>query len=278
MVPFVLTIASITLYVLSATLGVYAMVRKVDRVVLPSKAVFLAALVAQSVAIGINSVSTSGTLMSGPNIIMLAAWVLALVAFLLAAVGKRSHAFIAFAGPIAAVLIVASQVLGVLEAGASPSNEVYYEWPTLVLHVSLILLGTAAFAVSASASVMRVYQSELMKRRSDRLLRIGMPAVSTLSAVARRAAMVGMTLFSAGILIGLARFLALYAVMSAVDCEGSLLYLVPRMALSLVVWAIYAVYLVLSYIFPYVGSSKLRAGFSIAGLVLAIVLIVVSAG
>lgn len=278
MISFVLTVASITLYALSGALCAYAMAQKVDRVVVPAKVLLIVALVSQSASIGITSVTTSGTLVSGPNILMLASWVLALVTLLLATVGKRSHGFIAFASPLVAVLIVAAQVLGVLSAGAAPSNQVYYEWPTLVLHITLIFLAAAAFVVSASASVMQLYQQKLMRQHSERLLRISMPAVSTLSSVARRAALVGMTLFTAGILIGFARFLALYAAMAAVGCEGSLLYLMPRMVLSVVVWAVYALYLALSYFLPHMVSSKARALVSVAGLVLSIVLIVVSAG
>ena len=278
MVPFVLTVTSITLYAFAGALCAYAMVRKVDRVVAPAKIALMAAIIAQSISIGITSTTTSGTVVSGPNILMLASWVLALVTLLLATIGKRSHGFVAFASPLVAVLAVVSQVLTVVSAGAAPSNQVYYEWPTLVLHISLIFLAAAAFVVSASASIMPMYQQKLMRQHSERLLRISMPAISTLSMVARRSALVGLMLFTAGILIGFARFLALYATMAAVGCEGSLMYLVPRMALSVAVWATFSTYLVLAYFLPHVVSTKVRAWVSVAGLVLAVILIIVSAG
>lgn len=277
MVSFILMVASVTLYALSGALCAYAMIQKVDRVVAPAKVLLVVALVSQSVSIGLTSASTSGTLVAGPNILMLASWVLALVTLLLAA-GKRFHGFVAFASPLVAALIVASQVLRVVSQGADPSNQVYYEWPTLVLHISLFFLAAAAFVVGASASVMQLYQQKLMKQRSERLFRVSMPAVSTLSTVAKRSAVVGTTLFTAGMLIGFARFLALYTVMAAVGCEGSLLYLVPRMVLSVAVWAIYVAYLVLSYLLPCAVSSRVRAWISVAGLALTVVLIVVSAG
>ena len=209
---------------------------------------------------------------------MLAAWVLAVVACLLTAAGRRAHAYLAFAGPVIATLIVVSQVLGVLEAGASATNQVYNEWPMLLAHILLIFLASAGFAVSAFASLMLLYQQHLMRRKSKRLLDTNMPAVSTLALVARRAALAGAVLFLAGLLVGGTHFAALYSVMAAVGCEGSLMYLIPRIVLSLVVLALYVVYLVLSFLLPHVAGSRARAMLSVCGLALTIVLVVVSAG
>lgn len=278
MISFMLAVASVTLYVLSGALGAYAMARKVERAVAPSKVIFLIALLFHSFSIGIQSVSTSGTIMSGPNLLMLAAWALGVVMCVFMVAGKRAHAYVAFASPLIAALIIISQVLGMLAAGASPSNEAYYEWPTLALHIVFILFGTAAFAVSAAANIMQMYQKRLLKKKSERVFRVSMPAMSTLETVARRAAVVGLMFFIAGLLIGMGRFFALYAVMSAAGCEGSLMYLVPRMVLSTIVWVLFAAYLVLTYFFPHLASSKVRTALSIGAFVLSVVLLVVSAG
>lgn len=274
---FLLIILSITLYALAGGICLYATLRKKDHAIAPAKGVFLAAMLAQSASIGITSVSTSGTLVTGPNILMLASWVLAVITLIAAIVGKRMHGLLALSGPAAAILMAISQVLSLLSPNISLSNSVYHEWPLLVVHIMFIFLGASCFVISAAASCMQLYQQNLMRKKSRQLLSVRMPAINTVSNTAKRTALAGTVLFTLGLLIGLARLIALHALMVAIGCAGNLTYLVPRVTLSIVVWLVYVSYLVFSYLLPHVIGSKARAFVSVAGLVLAIALIVVSA-
>ena len=278
MAAFLLSLASVVLYVLAGAFGAYAAMREAERVVRFAKTTFAVAFLAQSAAIGVNSVATSGTIISGPNILMLSAWVLAVVSCVFVARGRASHAYLVFAGPVAAVMIVVSQALSLASPDSGLSNQVYYEWPMLLGHILLIFLASAACAVSAFASAMQLYQQRLMKSRSRQLLQTNMPAVSTLEVVARRSALAGTVLFLAGLLVGSAHFAALFSLMAAAGCAGDIMYLIPRIAYSLVVLCVYVVYLVLSFLLPYVAGTRLRCSLSIVGLALMIVLIAISAG
>ena len=271
-----LTVASATLYVLAACMCVCALLRKRDGLVVPSKIVFIVAVVAQSVCIGVDSVSTSGTLVTGPNILMLSSWVMVVATCFSFALSAHGYGFVALSGPLAAILMVTSHALDLFSAATT--NSVYYEWPTLVVHVALVFLSVACFAIGAASSLMQLYQQNLIKKRSERLLQVRMPSVNTAAVIARRFTLAGQILLTAALLIGFARLLALHAAMSTVGCEGDLGYLFPRMALSLSVWTVYCVHLVLSYLVPHAVSSKARAALSVVGLVLAVVLVVVSAG
>ena len=77
MTLFVFEILCILLYGAASALGAFGLRRGHRRAARAAKGVYLAAVAAHSAVIGMESVSTAGTLLSGPNIVMLASWVLA---------------------------------------------------------------------------------------------------------------------------------------------------------------------------------------------------------
>ena len=79
MTLFVFEILCILLYGAASALGAFGLRRGHRRAARAAKGVYLTAVAAHSAVIGMESVSTAGTLLSGPNIVMLASWVLAVV-------------------------------------------------------------------------------------------------------------------------------------------------------------------------------------------------------
>lgn len=277
MVAFYLEIICILLYGAASACAAYGTVRDRRLWARAGKGVFLGAVALHSAVIGIESTSTSGTLLSGPNIIMLASWVLAVVTAVGLVATRRGIGFAMIVGPVVAVLIVASQWLKILDP-VSADNMAFYEWPLLVPHIVLVFVACACFAVSAAASGLFLYQRRLMAARSAKVFSLDAPALDTLAKIARLAALAGLAVFVGAMLIGFTHMVALYAAMAHSQCAGDVAYLWPRIALSLLVSAVWSLYAVLSFLVPWAVSARTRAFLAIGGFAAMLVLIAVSAG
>ena len=222
--------------------------------------------------------STSGTILQGPNILMLASWVLALASLFVSVASRRPYGYLAIASATVSLFILFSQMILMASGYALYANSAYEQWPSLVVHILLFLVAMACFVISAAASAMQLYQRRLMKARSARLLSLSMPAIETLNRVAKRAALVGFPLFTLGMLIGFGRYAMYHGAMVALGCPAGFSYLWPRIGLSLAVWTVIAAFVALSYLVPHVASSKVRSVLSICGFLGALLLMFVTAG
>lgn len=277
MVVFYLEILCILLYGAASAAAAFGIMRGRRPAARAGKALYFCAVALHSAVIGIESTATDGTLLSGPNIVMLASWVLAVVCALGLAVTKRGIGFAAVAAPVAAVLIVVSQWMEILDP-VSADNLAFYQWPLLVPHIVLVFVACACFAVSAAASAMLLYQRRLMAARSAKVLSLETPALDTLANIARMTALVGLLVFTGAMLIGFTHMVALYAAMARTHCLGTIGYLWPRVALSLLVSAVWSAYAALSFLAPWAAGTRTRALISIVGFALMVALIAVSAG
>lgn len=278
MVAFLMAVASVTLYGCSAGLCAFRTIRKSDRFPVAARLLFLAAFLLHSASIGMESVSTSGTILQGPNILMLASWVLALVSLFVSVASRRPYGYLAIASATVSLFILFSQMILMASGYALYANSAYEQWPSLVVHILLFLVAMACFVISAAASAMQLYQRRLMKARSARLFSLSMPAIETLNRVAKRAALVGFPLFTLGMLIGFGRYAMHHGAMVALGCPAGFSYLWPRIGLSLAVWTVIAAFVALSYLAPHVASSKVRSVLSICGFLGALLLMFVTAG
>lgn len=125
MTLFVFEILCILLYGAASALGAFGLRRGHRRAAWAAKGVYLVAVAAHSAVIGMESVSTAGTLLSGPNIVMLASWVLAVVTATGLLVTRRGLAFSTVAAPVVALLILVSQWLRILDP-AGADNMAFY--------------------------------------------------------------------------------------------------------------------------------------------------------
>ena len=277
MTLFVFEILCILLYGAASALGAFGLRRGHRRAAWAAKGVYLVAVAAHSAVIGMESVSTAGTLLSGPNIVMLASWVLAVVTATGLLVTRRGLAFSTVAAPVVALLILVSQWLRILDP-AGADNMAFYHWPLLVPHIVLVFVALACFATSAVSAALDWYQRRLMTARSAKVLELNTPALDTLALISRLAGLVGLAVLIAAMLIGFTHLVALYAAMAQIGTEGNLGYLVPRVALSLATTAVWSVFCALSFLAPWAASARTHDALAIAGLAAAVLLIAVSAG
>lgn len=277
MVLFVCFLLCILMYGAVGAVSLYGVMRDRAGAVRVGKVLFFVTVLAHTALIGCESMRTAGTLLSGPNIVMLASWVLAVVTAVGVVVTRRGMSIAAVACLVVALLIAVSVWLRILDP-FDTDNMAFYQWPLLLPHIVLVFLACAFFATSAVASGIQLYQQRLMRQRSAKVLSLNAPSLDALGKIARLTALAGLLVFTAAILIGITHLVAIYAAMVNAGCAGNLVYLVPRMVLSVVVWLLWAAYAVFAFLVPYVVGSRVRAWLAIVGCALALWLIAVSAG
>jgi ABC-type uncharacterized transport system permease subunit len=103
----------------------------------------------------------------------------------------------------------------------------------LAVHVALVLAGFAAFTVAAAMAGLYLWEEQRLKRRDASVLRLRIPPLEALDRLASRVALVGLVLLSAGIAVGLAR-------LDRDDLDLTI-------AVTIAVWALYAVALLLRH-------------------------------
>lgn len=128
--------------------------------------------------------------------------------------------------PIAAGLLVLAWAGG----GTGVEEAVGGGW-RLDAHVGLMLAAFASFTVAAAMALLYLLEERRLKRRDAAVLRLRLPSLEALERLASRVALAGLALLSAGILVGLTRL------------EGD--QLDAAMAVTVVIWAVYALTLLL---------------------------------
>ncbi len=192
--------------------------------------------ISQTLSIGAHSIVLQGTPLSGPNVLMLASWVAVLVYFIFEHVLKVK-AYGAFFIPIALALMTIARVLG---AGAADAvtNQVYYSWPLLIVHLVLIFVASAAFIIGGVAAGLLIFQENQLKNHKSSSIGRRMPSLSALKQASRRAIVFGFPLITLGMLIGAVR---------AIGLGAENWYFEVRIVLTAAVWWVYAVYLMQVY-------------------------------
>jgi ABC-type uncharacterized transport system permease subunit len=129
----------------------------------------------------------------------------------------------------------------------------------LGVHVGLMLAGFAGLTLATGMAALYVWEERRLKRHDRTLLRLRVPPLDTLDRLSARAALVALGLLAGGIVAGLASF-------ESGDFDAA-------MAVTLAVWAIYALLLVLRHESRVLGGRAARmtvAAFALVALVLPI--------
>jgi ABC-type uncharacterized transport system permease subunit len=126
--------------------------------------------------------------------------------------------------PLAAALLVLAWAGG----GTGIDQRDDAGW-TLALHAGLMLAGFAAFTIGAAMAALYLWEERRLKRHDHRVLRL--PPLEALDRLSGRVALLGLTLLTAGIVVGLTSLDG-----SAVDAA---------MVVALGIWALYATVLLL---------------------------------
>jgi ABC-type transport system involved in cytochrome c biogenesis permease subunit len=165
--------------------------------------------------------------------------------------------------PLALLLLLIAQLMGAgnVAAALPPAEAALLESWRVGVHVALIVLANAGFAIGAAASIAYLaLEAQLKGHRTATLFR-RLPSLAQTDFVARRAIAWSFPAYSVGLLLGVLR---------AIETDIAGWWADPRVMLSGVVWVIFAVYLYLRY-----GrgvSGRTTAYIAIVGLVFVVAL------
>lgn len=126
--------------------------------------------------------------------------------------------------PFAATLLLASYVGG----GADTEGSRNLSTAFLILHVGLVLAAFAALTLAAALGGLYLWEERALKLRRPGLLRLRAPSLLTLETLGLRTVAVGVPLLTLGMIAG-------FVHRASLD---------PQIVVTLLVWALYAAFLV----------------------------------
>jgi ABC-type uncharacterized transport system permease subunit len=258
-ITFWLTIA---LYAGATVLYAYHFLSKVRSYSFYATLLTGAGFLCNTASIGLRSAITHGTVLTGANTLVLAAWAIVLVYFVVEhLIHLKVYGTVLV--PLALLLLLVAQLLGAGRAAAvlSPMEAALLESWLVGVHVALIVFANAGLAIGAAASITYlVLEAQLKGHHTSTLFR-RLPSLAQTDLVARRSISWAFPAYTAGLVLGILR---------AIETDIAGWWADPRVMLSGLVWIIFAVYLYLHY-----GrgvSGKTTAYVAILGLVFVIAL------
>lgn len=257
---------SLALFVGATVLYAYQFILRRQKVAWWGRFLTGAGFICLTLSIGANSIASDGTLFTGKNQLVLAAWALVLLYFVIEHV-LRIRAYGAFLIPVAVVLLIAAQIVGGPSAGYDlpPDQVALVTGWAVAFHVGLIVFANAGFAFGAVSSALYLYQSSALKRHKTNRLSRRLPSLATLQTVARRAISLSFPVYTAGIALGVVR---------AVQTDVDLWWADARVVMAGIVWFTFGLYLVLVY--RHDVSSRTAAWVSLVGFALVTILAVLA--
>lgn len=198
-----------------------------------------AGFICQTLSIGAGSIASGGTQLTGANQLVLVAWALALLYFVVEHFLKVKT-YGAFLIPAALVLMALAETFGSVMHPADLTAVQLSQLASwrVAFHVALIVFANAGFAFSAVTSALYLIQGRQLKRRASGGLTWRLPSLESLIAISRRAISLAFPVYTAGLLFGVLR---------AGEEHVPLWFLDPRIMLAGIVWATFGVYLVAVY-------------------------------
>lgn len=133
----------------------------------------------------------------------------------------------AFVLPIVLCATAAAAILPKGAAALRPALESTWIW----IHVTLVLLGNSAFALTCGVGVMYLLQEKQLKSKSLGAMYYRLPSLEFLDMLSHRSLLVGFPLLTAGLITGS---------IQAQSAWGRFLTWDPTQILSLITWVIYA--------------------------------------
>lgn len=216
-------------------------------------------------SIGLHWAAIGEIPITGPfNSLSLAAWTLVFIYFVVEHIVKLKLYGIVLV-PLAFGAMAAGQVLAGAEGFQLSTGQLEQldSW-RVTMHVAIIMIANAGFAVGAVASGVYLLQGAQLKKHKTSTLSKRLPSLTQTQMIARRAIMLAYPLYTAGMLLGIVR---------AIEFDLNW-WFDPRVMMSGVVWVIFGSYLVLYY--RRNASGTILARIAIAGLVAVIVLAILA--
>ena len=217
-------------------------------------------------SIGLHSSSAEGSRLVGPYSLVLAAWALVLVYFIVEHLIKLK-VYGTVLVPIALLALIVAQLMGAGKpiGPIAPAELALLENWRVGVHVVLIVFGNAGFAIGAVASAAYLgLEAQLKSHRTSTLFK-RLPSLAQTDLVARRAIAFAFPVYTGGLLLGVLR---------AVETDQAGWWADPRVMLSGIVWVVFSFYLYLQYGRGVSGRTAARV--ALVGVVLVIALAVLA--
>lgn len=260
---FVLFWFAFACYVGATVLYAYQFILKRQKVIWWARFFTGAGFLLQTASIGTASVAHGGTIYTGSNQLVLAAWALVALYFVMEHL-LRIRVYGAFLIPVAVVMLVIAQLMPHSDVSfASQSNLV--KGLGIALHVFLIVFANAGFIFGAVASMLYLYQSGKLKQHKSTKVSRRLPSLAALQRVSRQAISLAFPVYTAGLTLGVLR---------AVQTDQRGWWADPRVILSGIVWFTFGAFLTLVY--RHDLPARRLAWIAVAGFVLVITLSVVA--
>jgi ABC-type transport system involved in cytochrome c biogenesis permease subunit len=218
-------------------------------------------------AVGLRSSATSGTELTGANVLVLMAWALVLVYFVVEHLMKVKVYGVLLV-PAALMLMLVAQLLGATSkviAELPADHAALLDSWRVGIHVALIAFANAGFAISAAGSLMYVALERQLKRRRTTGLLKRLPSLEQTDGVARHSILWAFPAYTAALLLGILR---------AVETDVQLWWADPRVVLAGVAWLVFAFYLFMRWRRGWAGRSA--AYLSMVGFAVVVVLAIVA--
>lgn len=217
-------------------------------------------------SVGLHSSSAEGTRLWGPYSIVLAAWALVLVYFVVEHL-IRLKVYGTVLVPFGLLLLVVAQLMGAGDPQVAPpvaEAKLLASW-RVAIHVVLIVFANAGFLIGGVASAAYLLLERQLKHHKTSTFFKRLPSLGQTDSIARTAITWAFPAYSAGLLLGILR---------AIETDVQGWYLDPRIMLSGIVWLVFAAYLYLKY--SRNVSARTTVWIAIAGLAVVIALSIVA--
>ncbi len=219
-----------------------------------------AGFLCHTASVGLRSSAEGGTALNGPNTLILLAWALVFVYFVMEHLVKVK-VYGAALVPVSVALMVVSQLLTVKVGAASPLVE---NWK-IGIHVALIVFANAGFFVAGAGAFAYLVQEYQLKRHRTSVLFKRLPSLANIDLLTRRAVAFAFPAYSSGLLLGVFR---------AIETDPPGWFADPRVMLAGLVWGVFGTYIVLHY--TQRASARATAWLALVGVLLVAVLAIVA--
>lgn len=207
--------------------------------------------------------ATEGTLLNGPNTLILLAWALVLMYFAMEHLIKLK-VYGTVLVPVSVVLMTISQLLLAAGKGGAAASPLVENWK-VGIHVALITFANAGYFIGAIASLAYLLQERQLKGHKTSVLFRRLPPLGAIDTLARRAIAFAYPAYTSGLLLGVVR---------AIETDPPGWWADPRVILAGLVWIAFGVYLFLRY--GGRASARTTAMIAIGGSILVVALAVVA--
>jgi len=218
-------------------------------------------------SIGMFSSYHSGTSLSGSNVLVLLAWALVLIYFILGFMFKFTRYGTLFV-PAATLLLFAAQVLAPGRGDLTPYPELVtaqMDSAMIGYHVLLITFGNALLLVGSMAAVLYAYQAKALRSKRPPLWLKSLPSLANIEKLWIRVLTFGLPIYFSGQILGVTRAIT-------VDAQGW--FFDVRIVLSGAILIVYSVALFLYYRAK--TDSLIIAHISLLGAALIVILMVLA--